>query len=124
MTDMGRPPKKDRAPFGQRLVAARQEAGLTQQELADKVGVTQRVIAYWERESVSLKIEQLVALADALATSVDYLLGREAAGSGGGPKGKARRLFEEVSDLPKYQQQRVLSTVEDMLTARKAKRAS
>jgi len=82
------------------------------------------VIAYWERESVSLKIEQLVALADALATSVDYLLGREAAGSGGGPKGKARGLFEEVSDLPKYQQQRVLSTVEDMLTARKAKRAS
>ena len=47
-------------------------AGLTQARLA----VTQPVVAYWGREPVALHVEQLAALADALAVTADCLLGR------------------------------------------------
>jgi hypothetical protein len=41
-----------------------------------------------------------------------------------GPIGKARKLFEEVSQMPRHQQQRILATVEDMIAGQKAKKAS
>ena len=62
----GRPPIKMPTEFGRLLASPRTEAGLTPLELAQRVGTTQRVMAYWERESVGLKAEQLNALADAL----------------------------------------------------------
>jgi hypothetical protein len=40
------------------------------------------------------------------------------------PTGKARKLFEGVSKLPRSQQQRILAMVEDMLIAQEAKKAS
>ena len=118
MPAVGRPAKLKRSQLGTLITKARKDVGLSQQALAEKVGVTQRVIAYWERESTSLKIEQLIALADALNTSIDYLLGRNNKTQNVIPKGKAGKVFTEVSTLPKYQQQRILSVVEDMIKAR------
>jgi hypothetical protein len=58
-----------------------------------------------------------------LNVSVDYLLGRENGGQRkGGPVGKARRVFEEVSKLPRHQQQRILGIVEDLISAQRAQR--
>lgn len=114
----GRPASKPRTALGQRIFEARQSAGLTQQELADKVNVTQRVVAYWEREAVSLQADQIDALADALNVTTDALLRRgKPATRSGGPVGKARRMFEEVSKLPRDRQQHVLRVVEDLLKA-------
>jgi|SRR5271157_426384 len=114
----GRPAIKPRTALGQRLAQARQSAGLTQQELADKANVTQRVVAYWEREAVSLRADQIDALANALNLTADALLRRgKPVARGGGPVGKARRMFEEVSKLPRDRQQHVLRVVEDLLKA-------
>ena len=117
----GRPASKERPQLGQRIARARQEVGLTQKELAAKLDVTQRVVTYWEREAVGLRTEQLSALAKALGVSADYFIGRESSKRGNGPAGKARKLFERVSQLPRAQQQRILDTVEDMLLAREAR---
>lgn len=88
-------------------------AGLTQTDLADRVGVTQRVIAYWEREAVSLRPEQVQALADALSISADDLLGRKAAKArGSGPVGRAKKLFDSISRLPRHQQEKIISILE------------
>ena len=58
-----------------------------------------------------------------LNVSVDYLLGRENGGpKKGGPIGKARRVFEEVSKLPRHQQQRILGIVEDLMAAQRVQR--
>lgn len=110
----GRPAKQPRTPFGQRMAKARELAGLTQAQVAARMGVTQPVIAYWEREPVALRIEQLAALADALGISADYLLGRPDAQppSLKGPTGKVRQVFERVNQLPRQQQKKVVEFVE------------
>lgn len=116
MLDMtrGRPSTKPRSPFGRKLVAARERAGLTQAQLAARLGVTQRAVAHWERTSTSLKPEQIEAMAEALKIGVGELICDKPKRQRGktGPEGKARKLFNKVSKLPKAQQQHVLSVVE------------
>jgi len=115
---MGRPTERDRTEFGERIVAAREEAGLSQRELADKLGITQRALSWWEREPVALKPEQMAALAAALGVTTDYLLGVEVPKKRGtGPTGKARKVFEAVSKLPRHQQQKIVDVVETFVAS-------
>jgi transcriptional regulator with XRE-family HTH domain len=123
MIDMmaaGRPPKLKRTALGQQIVAAREAAGLTQTELGQKLGVSQRVIANWERKPVALRAEQLAALADALDVSADHLLGRPNGkpASQKGPIGKLRQAFEKAQQLPRSEQQYILKVVEAFVDAK------
>jgi len=111
----GRPKTRKGTEFGERLSKMRQSAGLTQTQLAEKVGVSQKVVTYWERESVGLKADQLILVAEALSVSVDSLLGRPAPKSKGGPVGKTRQVFEQVSTLPRRQQERITGVVEALI---------
>ena len=61
--------------FGKRLAQLRRSKGLTQVELAKKIGVSQRVIAYYEGETNFPPAHLLVPVAKALKISVDELLG-------------------------------------------------
>lgn len=109
----GRPTNRERTTFGERLVRARQQIGLTQAQLAARLKTSQRVITYWEREKVALRADQLTALAEALGVSADFLLGRkETKPRNGGPAGKMRQLFEAASRLPRSQQQKVTAVLE------------
>lgn len=51
---------------GQRIKAARQQAGLTQTELADKLGIPFQSISQWERDTRKPKQETLLKIAKAL----------------------------------------------------------
>lgn len=114
--NMGRPTDRKRTAFGERLVAAREEVGMSQRELAEKLGITQRALSWWEREPVSLKPEQLAALTIALNITADFLLGIDLPKKRGtGPTGKARRVFEAVSKLPRHQQQKIVDVVETLV---------
>ncbi len=118
----GRPAIKKPTSFGMTLAKARKTAGLTQSELAASVGVTQRVIAYWERESIGLKSEQLTALSAVLNVSTDQLLGLQTKSPAkGGIKGRAKKLFDEVHSLPRSKQRRVLDVIETLLAGEAAR---
>ena len=109
----GRPAQRPRTPFGERIAQARDLAGLTQLQLAEKLGTSQEVIAYWERKPVALRAEQLAALAEALGVSGDYLLGRhEAKPLAKSPGGKLRQVFEKAYLLPRSQQSKIVEFVE------------
>lgn len=104
------------------MAAARERLGLSQAELATQLGTSQKVIAYWERNPVALRADQLTSLATALQVTPEELLGeRPPKSRNGGPVGKARRLFEAVSALPRHQQQRILGVIEDLLAAHRQK---
>jgi len=109
----GRPSKEPRTPFGARLHAAREAAGLSQAQVAQKMGVTQTAYGVWERYPVALRPEQIEQLAVALNITVEHLFGRDSAKSRGkGPAGKLRQVFEKASQLPRHQQNKVAEFVE------------
>lgn len=115
----GRPSDRPRTPFGERLYNLREEAGLTQAQVADKLGISHRAYAFWEREPTAIRAEQLAILAELFQVSADLLIGRDAPKPrGGGPTGKLRQVFDTASKLPRRQQQRIINVVEDMLVAR------
>jgi transcriptional regulator with XRE-family HTH domain len=117
----GRPSKRPRPAFGQRLHQLRETAGLTQAQVAEKLGISARAYAFWEREPVALRPDQLQKLADTLGISVEELIGTNGTKKrGSGPVGKARRVFEEVSKLPRSQQQKIVEVVEALVAQNKA----
>ena len=61
--------------FGSRLARLRKRADYTQQELANEIGVTQRVMSYYEAISKYPPSHLLPALAKALSVTIDELLG-------------------------------------------------
>ena len=63
--------------FSERLKELRKEQNLTQQELADKLGINRCNITNWECGNRETNFKMLIQLADMLNVSTDYLLGRE-----------------------------------------------
>ena len=115
----GKPSKSDKKDFSERLCRLREAAGLSQRNVAKQMGISQPSYANWESHNVSLKPEQLVRLADVLGVDVADLLKDKITKRRGGPAGKVRRLFEDVSLLPRSRQQRIVAVVEDMVTVAK-----
>ena len=61
--------------FGSRLKELRKQNGLTQQQLADRIGVTKSVISFYELRERSPSPEVLAKLAYVFHVSTDWLLG-------------------------------------------------
>lgn len=111
----GRPAKHPRTEFGQKLHAAREAAGLSQSQVAEKMGVSQNAYAGWERHPVALKPEQIEQLAKILGVAADtfFATAQPAKGKRGtGPAGKLRTVFEEASKLPRHQQNKIAEWVD------------
>jgi transcriptional regulator with XRE-family HTH domain len=109
----GRPSKSERSDFGARVCALREAAGLSQREVAAQLGISQPSYALWERNNVALRPDQLLNLAKALGVRVEELLNPPAVSRRrGGPAGKAKRVFEALSKLPRHQQQKIVDVVE------------
>ena len=60
-----------------RLRELRNQSGLTQNEIANKLGVSGQTILNWENGIYEPKINQLIQLADLFDVSVDYLIERK-----------------------------------------------
>jgi transcriptional regulator with XRE-family HTH domain len=111
----GRPSKQPRTAFGARLHAAREALGLSQTQVAEKMGVSQKAYAVWERHPVALRPDQIERLAKILGIPIEELFGVSTPKTRGGPVGKARRVFEAVSKLPRHHQQRIIGVVEALV---------
>jgi Predicted transcriptional regulators len=62
--------------FSDRLLYLRKLNNLSQQALADKVGITYHAIGKIEKKQRAASIEVLFALANYFDVSIDYLVGR------------------------------------------------
>jgi transcriptional regulator with XRE-family HTH domain len=124
---MARTLTKPRPKLGAHLAELRSNAGLSQAELAQRIGVPQQNIAYWEQSSKPPRSEILAALAQALNVRVESLLD---VGNGhqpvrkGGPQGRLRKVFEEASGLPRRQQEKIAEFVSAFITQSRQGRTS
>lgn len=63
--------------FGARLREVRKSKKITQQELADRLGIKRNTYSDWENGKTEPTFEILVKLADLFDVSLDWLFGRD-----------------------------------------------
>ena len=111
---------ESKAPFIN-LTKMREDAGLTVRGLAGQLGISHVTILKWEKAGRVSKTEFLVPMSQILGVTIEDLLGQPTPRRNSAPGGKLGQVFREVSELPRSQQNRIISFVEDMLTAQKTK---
>lgn len=108
---------KKRGPFAERLIQIRKARGLSQYDLADLSGVSQRMIAHYETIIRNPSSSVLLRLAKVLKVSPDELMGI-----------KVLKIKEEVSrttikkakmleELPPEAQKSVMQMIDTLHTA-------
>ncbi len=99
--------------FGKRLATLRKAKGLTQKVLGEMVGVSNRVIAYYEKETKYPPAHLISPLAKALSTTIEELLGVKGETLDFDTSNAALwRKLKIVEKLPKKDQKAVLHYIE------------
>ncbi len=80
--------KDEAASFGERLASLRKAAGFTQIELAAELGVSQRMVAYYESTAATPPANLLPRIAATLGVAIDEMFVRSA----------KRKLVKQESD--------------------------
>lgn len=63
--------------FSERLAVLRKERGLSQEMLAEQIGVSRQAVSKWEVGEATPDLNKLLSLADVLDVSLDDLCGRQ-----------------------------------------------
>ena len=63
--------------IGEKIRTVRKDAGLTQTQLAERMGTTQQAVYMYERGENSPRIDTVAKIAEALKVPVEYLVGAE-----------------------------------------------
>ena len=109
--------------LGSRIAEARKERRLTQQQLADQLGIAQQTLAHYEVGRLGVGAAMLPRLAEILDLSLDeMLMGQPAPYRPGrrGPPSHLAQQLDAIARLPKAEQ-RAVST---LLTAVLAQHAT
>lgn len=64
----------DYVAIGERVRQKRRELGLTQEQLAEEVGISASFVGHIERAEKTASVETMMKTAQALNTSLDYLI--------------------------------------------------
>lgn len=93
--------------FSQKLAGLRRRRGLSQEQLADALGVTRQSVSKWEGGSAMPELAKLVALSELFGVSVDYLVKDyleepQTPGTDGEVQTQTERLERKVDDLTRY----------------------
>lgn len=118
--------------LGARLKRIRTEKGITQVELAKRLGSIQAVVSSYECGKAHPNHETLARMAQALGVSTDYLLGiapaptatRAAFKSDAPASGRFQRRLDRLLHLPKRDQDAVLKMIDAFVTAKGGKAAA
>ena len=86
--------------FGEKVRNERNRLGLSQDELAEKIGVTRRVISSYENDSSRPRgTERYNKLADALGVNINYLLSEDEAFIANVEDNYGRRGAKQANEL-------------------------
>jgi transcriptional regulator with XRE-family HTH domain len=107
----------DAKTIGKRLSEIRKNRGMTQVEIAAKLGMTQALISDYERGKLRLHGGLIVAFAKALRVSSDEILGLEETDGHGLLKDRRfLRRLQRIEKLSKRDKQILLGTLDKFLT--------
>jgi transcriptional regulator with XRE-family HTH domain len=111
--------------LGARLAQARKDHGMTQQQLAEQLGIAQQTLAHYEVGRARLPVSMLPVLARLLMLSLDELMGQSTqpaataaarrSATKRGPVSRLHQQIDAVEQLPKTKQQFVSQMLETVL---------
>jgi len=103
--------------FADRLATLRKEHRITQVELAEKVGVSRGIVAFYESCRTNPTVETVEKFADFFGVPVTYLLEEKDEGRArSGPASKFEQQVEKVRQLSPIQQRRLVNMIDAFLT--------
>ncbi|MGN0563749.1 MAG: helix-turn-helix domain-containing protein [Candidatus Heritagella sp.] len=102
--------------IGKRMKQCRERLGLTQDELAEKTGLTPNYISTVERGASFPRCEKLITLLNGLETNADAVFCDVLEYS---TEYEASQLSKELASLPRNAQKRILQMVELMIQQEK-----
>ena len=103
--------------MGARIAQARKAQNLTQQQVADRLGIAQQTYAGYEVGHTRIPASMLPLLAQDLGVTLDELMGQnENLRAKPGPASKLQRQFERISQLPRTKQRFFSEVLDGLLT--------
>lgn len=102
--------------FGPRLAELRKTAGLTQTAFAAEIGVSQRMMAYYEGPNAHPPADLLPTMSMALGVSVDTLLGVETAKRRAKPSDtRMQRRLQQIEKLDVPERRQILQLIDTFI---------
>lgn len=93
--------------LGNRIRAAREKKGITQEELADRINISPSHISVIERGVKTARIDTVVRIANELDVSADYMLQDLV------KRSRESQLLSSIMDLPETDRSRLLNAVKN-----------
>jgi transcriptional regulator with XRE-family HTH domain len=117
--------KQPASDFGARLIALRKGRGMTQIQLAQATGLSQRMVSYYEADADVPAGDLVVNFANALGTTTDELLGAKPASAQDGTianpaERRTWRRFRQLMELPEKDRKAVMRMLDTMTKAHAA----
>jgi transcriptional regulator with XRE-family HTH domain len=102
---------------GSRIARCRNEANLTQVQLADALGIPQPQLASYEIGRRRVPVSLLPSLARALAVPIEDLIGEDGPQPSPrrGPASRVQQQLERIQSLPRAQQRFVMQMIDTVL---------
>lgn len=88
--------------FNTRIKEQRESYGMSQTELAGKLGVSKQSVSNWENDNIQPSIEMLIKIAKLFSVTTDYLLGLDS------------RQFIEITGLTLNQIKHIQVLISDL----------
>ncbi len=102
--------------FGRRMARLRKQAGYSQVTFAEEIGISPRMVAYYEVQTDRPPTYLIATIAKTLAVSADQLLGLEPVGKRAAPLNQQLlRRLRRIGDLPAHHQRALLTTIDAFL---------
>ncbi len=103
--------------LGQRIAQLRKVQNLTQQQLADKLGVAQQTLAHYETGRLRIAVAALAPLVEVLGISVEDLLDEHPGQTKRkrGPVSKLQQQIDQVGQLPRAKQKFVIEMLDTVI---------
>ncbi len=102
--------------LGERIATLRKEAGLSQQAVADKLGIAQQTYAHYEVGRARMPVSLMPEVAALFGVGADELLGLKNGIGKRGPTPLLQKQIERLNSLPKAQQKVVMKMLDGVLS--------
>jgi len=111
----------DEEPFGARLARFRQGVGYSQRDLSRESGISQRMIAYYEKQPQYPPMHVLTVLAGVLGISHQEIMGQKGRKSVEPRDMRTRRRLEQIEGLEEKEKRQVIQLLDTFIEKNRLK---